>query len=80
MPHFPATIYTTVFDQRELPPAPAPRKPVASRSAGEGFFSRLTRVFGRRPSVLRLSSDREDLFEYHNPTLGVREFGASPRA
>lgn len=75
MSHFPETVYASVFAARQAVREPsAPQEHVASPTPQRGFLARFAKIFGRDGGeVPALSKDLEELMEYHNPTLGVRE-------
>ena len=75
MPYFPDSVYATVFAERQHDPA-APIAPSGGTAPPppSGFFARVAQVLGRTVAPPpRPGTDRDDLLEYHNPALGVRE-------
>lgn len=75
MSYFPASVYDAVFADRRVPAATRGPEPSGKGTPGSGFFHRFARLFGR-PNQHRhfVSKETEELWEYHNPTLGVRDF------
>ena len=72
MSYFPESVYATVFAERQRVPAEATA--VGASPLATGFFARFARVFGRGAATGAAGAvERDDLLEYHNPALGVRE-------
>lgn len=76
MSHFPASVYDIVFASRQvLSAASGPHEVKAAQ--GSGFLHRFAKLFGRGAEPASLpTKELDELWEYHNPTLGVREFHA----
>lgn len=74
MAYFPDSVYATVFAARQASSVPDKTREPAPRG---GLIARLARVFGKANPAGSTLADLGDLFEYHNPTLGVRELGGS---